>query len=82
MVQSSDSLPVAGVAVSGDGINWQRGYQRITGERGPAQGPDVGEVLWPNPDWWWHDTCHLTLGDVQVCLLPCLLLEIPSNLPT
>eukprot|EP00884_Botryococcus_braunii_P011639 jgi/Botrbrau1/20476/Bobra.145_2s0036.1 len=55
-----------GIAVSSDGINWQRGYRRITGERGPARGPDVGEVLWPNPDWWWHDTCHLTLGDVQI----------------
>lgn len=58
------SCSSAGIAASSDGIHWQRGFKEVSGERGA--GKDVGEVLGPNKDWWWHDTCHLTVGDVQV----------------
>ena len=56
----------AGVAVSSDGITWQRGSGVIEGARGPQRALDVGKVLAPNGDWWWFDTCHLGVGDVQI----------------
>lgn len=58
--------PAAGLAVSSDGINWRRGEGRIEGARGPRRALDVGRVLEPNADWWWFDTCHLAVGDVQI----------------
>ena len=58
--------PPPGVAVSEDGIEWARGAGPVTGERGEGSSRDVGRVLAPNPDWWWHDTCHLHAADVQI----------------
>ena len=55
-----------GVAVSSDGVHWQRGAERIAGARGADKAADVGKVLEPNKDWWWHDTCHLHAADVQL----------------
>lgn len=26
----------------------------------------MGKVLEPNADWWWFDTCHLAVADVQI----------------
>jgi hypothetical protein len=54
------------VAVSSDGITWQRGGARVEGDRGPQRSQDVGRVLEPNADWWAHDTCHLSVSDVQI----------------
>ena len=58
----------AGLAISGDGIDWERGagdVETTTGEQGTA---GLGRCLPPNgSDWWWLDTCHLTVSDVQVC---------------
>lgn len=61
----------AGVATSSDGVNWRRGTDAVAGRQGDSQ--EVGLVLGPNADnWWWHDTCHLSVSDVQVwcCSLP------------
>ena len=58
--------PTAGVAVSSDGITWQRGSGVVEGARGAQRALDVGKVLAPNGDWWWFDTCHLGVGDVQI----------------
>lgn len=55
-----------GLAVSSDGIHWRRGEGRIEGARGPRRALDVGRVLEPNADWWWFDTCHLAVADVQI----------------
>eukprot|EP00887_Chlorella_sp_A99_P007636 scaffold20.g7636.t1 len=56
-----------GVAVSPDGIHWQRGAGAVAGARGTAKAADVGRVLAPDADsWWWHDTCHLHATDVQL----------------
>lgn len=55
-----------GVAVSSDGINWKRGEGRIQGARGVDRAADVGKVLEPNADWWWFDTCHMSVADVQI----------------
>jgi hypothetical protein len=54
------------VAVSSDGVSWVRGAARIEGARGPQRSLDVGKVLEPNGDWWWFDTCHLSVADVQI----------------
>lgn len=59
-------MPPTGVAVSSDGINWRRGSGRIEGSRGPQRSLDVGKVLEPNGDWWWFDTCHMNVADVQI----------------
>ena len=56
----------AGVAVSTDGISWQRGSGLIEGARGAAKEEDVGAVLRPNGDWWTCDTAGLAVADVQV----------------
>lgn len=56
----------AGIAVSTDGINWSRGRGQITGTRGEDRAADVGRILSPNTDWWWYDTCHLHVSDVQI----------------
>ncbi|KAK9805256.1 hypothetical protein WJX72_009116 [[Myrmecia] bisecta] len=56
----------AGVAISSDGVNWTRGHGPVAGARGEDKAGDVGMVLAPNGDWWTHDTCHLTVSDVQV----------------
>lgn len=55
----------AGVAVSQDGIHWERGSQNSASIR-PQN--EAGKVLGPNEDWWWHDTRHTSVGDVQVNL--------------
>ncbi|KAI3438045.1 hypothetical protein D9Q98_000488 [Chlorella vulgaris] len=55
-----------GLAVSSDGINWQRGSGMVEGARGPQRAQDVGKVLAPNGDWWWFDTCHMNVADVQI----------------
>ncbi|CAK0770976.1 hypothetical protein CVIRNUC_003820 [Coccomyxa viridis] len=56
-----------GVAVSTNGIDWQRGHGAIEGARGEAKALDVGRVLEPNEeDWWWLDTRHMAVSDVQV----------------
>lgn len=55
-----------GVAVSSDGVHWSRGDGNIVGARGEARASDVGRVLSPNSDWWWHDTCHMHVSDVQI----------------
>ncbi|KAG2439414.1 hypothetical protein HXX76_004771 [Chlamydomonas incerta] len=55
-----------GVAISRDGITWQRGFDAIEGSRGADADADVGSVMQPNKDWWTFDTCHLAPGDVQV----------------
>ncbi|EIE20651.1 hypothetical protein COCSUDRAFT_30400 [Coccomyxa subellipsoidea C-169] len=56
-----------GVASSRDGIEWTRGHGEIEGARGAAKEGDVGRVLAPNAeDWWWLDTRHMTVSDVQV----------------
>ena len=55
-----------GVAVSSDGLTWSRGHGHISGARGEDRARDVGKVLEPNEDWWTHDTCHMTVSDVQL----------------
>jgi len=56
-----------GVAVSRNGLGWQRGHGSIEGARGEAKAQDVGRVLEPNEeDWWWLDTRHMAVSDVQV----------------
>jgi hypothetical protein len=56
----------AGVAVSSDGISWNRGHGLIEGAMGAAKEEDLGAVLRPNPDWWTCDTAGLSVSDVQV----------------
>ena len=59
----------AGVAISSNGIDWQRGHGAIEGARGEAKALDVGRVLEPNEeDWWWLDTRHMAVSDVQVSM--------------
>jgi len=61
------------VATSSDGVDWRRGAEAVAGRQGDSE--EVGRVLAPNADnWWWHDTCHCSVSDVQVCplLLACL----------
>lgn len=55
-----------GVAVSTDGVHWRRGAGSVEGQRGAQRALDVGRVLEPNGDWWWFDTCHMAVGDVQI----------------
>ncbi|KAJ9534567.1 hypothetical protein QJQ45_022078 [Haematococcus lacustris] len=62
----SPSSGSTGIAVSKDGIAWQRGGQAVAGERGALAQADVGACLTPNGDWWTFDTCHLAVSDVQV----------------
>lgn len=63
-------------------MDWERGHSDIEGARGAAKERDVGRVLAPNEeDWWWLDTRHMTVSDVQVsthcfphvttCATPC-----------
>jgi hypothetical protein len=52
--------------VSRDGVTWQRGKGSIEGNRGGLAASDVGSILTPNGDWWTFDTCHMSMGDVQV----------------
>ena len=48
-------------------MHWERGHGDIEGARGAAKDKDVGRVLAPNEeDWWWLDTRHVTVSDVQV----------------
>lgn len=55
--------------MSKDGVTWVRGAGGVAGARGEARSADVGRVLEPNKDsWWWHDTCHMHVADVQVGL--------------
>ena len=49
-------------------MNWLRGEADIIGQQGPAQVQDVGKCLGPNKDWWWHDTRHVSVSDVQARL--------------
>ncbi len=61
-----------GVAVSDDGISWRRGQGAVAGARGADKDADVGRVLEPNQDeWWWLDTRHLSVSDVQARNCPC-----------
>ena len=54
----------AGVAVSDDGINWQRSAGNVEGNR-TAQ--DVGACLESDQgDWWTLDTCAVAVADVQM----------------
>lgn len=54
-----------GVATSSDGVEWRRGSEAVAGRQGDSA--EVGRVLGPNADnWWWHDTCHCSVSDVQV----------------
>lgn len=55
----------SGVATSRDGLRWERGSSDIAGARGAAKDADVGRVMAPNADWWWHDTRHMAVSDVQ-----------------
>ena len=55
-----------GLATSSDGVRWLRGGGDIQGQQGALQEEDVGRVLGPNPDWWWHDTRGASVSDVQV----------------
>jgi predicted GH43/DUF377 family glycosyl hydrolase len=55
-----------GLAISEDGLNWSRGEDNIEGARGARKSSDVGRILTPNPDWWTHDTAHLSVSDVQL----------------
>ena len=55
-----------GVAISDDGVTWSRGRGAIEGARGEGRAADVGKVLSPNKDWWWHDTLHMHVSDVQI----------------
>lgn len=55
-----------GIAVSSDGVTWSRGIGPIAGARGEERSKDVGRALTPNEDWWWHDTCHIHVSDVQI----------------
>lgn len=53
--------------MSSNGLDWQRGHGGIKGARGEAKAQDVGRVLEPNEeDWWWLDTRHMAVSDVQV----------------
>ena len=53
--------------MSSNGLEWQRGHGDIKGARGEAKAQDVGRVLEPNEeDWWWLDTRHMAVSDVQV----------------
>ena len=56
------------MATSRDGLRWERGAGDIAGARGAAKDADVGRVLAPNADWWWHDTRHMAVSDVQARL--------------
>ena len=55
-----------GLAVSSDGLNWSRGHSSIEGARGEGRASDVGRIMKPNEDWWTHDTCHMSVSDVQL----------------
>jgi hypothetical protein len=67
-MHNMEARMIAGVAISSNGIDWKRGYGSIEGARGEAKAQDVGRVLEPNQDdWWWLDTRHLTVSDVQAC---------------
>ncbi|KAL6779595.1 CGLD10 [Auxenochlorella protothecoides x Auxenochlorella symbiontica] len=56
-----------GLAVSQDGLRWQRSMEAVTGERGAPATSDVGRVLGPNAeDWWSFDTRHISVSDVQI----------------
>ena len=54
------------MAISGNGVDWIRGSDRITGDKGEGAASDVGMIIEPNKDWWTFDTCHLQVSDVQV----------------
>jgi len=53
------------MATSRDGLRWAHGAGDVAGARGAEKDADVGRVLAPNADWWWHDTRHLAVSDVQ-----------------
>lgn len=55
-----------GLAVSKDGLTWERGHGAISGARGEGRAMDVGKIIEPNEDWWGHDTCHVAASDVQI----------------
>ena len=69
-----------GVATSRDGLRWERGAGDIAGARGAAKDADVGRVLAPNADWWWHDTRHMAVSDVQARLHARLVPYLPAAL--
>ena len=61
-----------GLARSADGVTWTRGPGADTpwaaGAAGDPSSPlSPPPVLGPNPDdWWWHDTAHVAVSDVQI----------------
>ena len=72
-----------GVAVSDDGIGWRRGQGSVAGARGADKDADVGRVLEPNQDeWWWLDTRHLSVSDVQARSRPCAAHSQPLQRPS
>jgi hypothetical protein len=87
MTNSKSIIDESGVASSSNGIDWTRGHGGIEGARGAAKEGDVGRVLAPNEeDWWWLDTRHMTVSDVQVkhkhCFCCCFTPPPPSCFPT
>jgi hypothetical protein len=56
-----------GLARSADGVVWTRGPGADTPWAADASGAAPAPVLGPNPDdWWWHDTAHVCVSDVQI----------------
>lgn len=56
---------LAGLASSQDGVRWQRDCNQPGEVQSSAPPGEAGRVLGPNPDWWWHDTRHVSVSDVQ-----------------
>ena len=53
------------MAISVDGISWQRSTTNVSGDKGAGADSDVGAIMEPNKDWWTLDTCHMSVSDVQ-----------------
>ena len=57
----------AGLATSSDGVRWHRESSQPSDQPSVSQASgEAGKVLGPNADWWWHDTRHVSVSDVQV----------------
>jgi hypothetical protein len=60
-----------GLARSADGVTWTRGpgadVPWAADSAESSSSPHPPPVLGPNPDdWWWHDTAHVSVSDVQI----------------
>ena len=61
-----------GVATSGDGVLWRRWSPPNVDSSSPSPLPPLSPesssapILEPNGDWWWHDTNHVSVSDVQI----------------